>query len=79
MADKGHYRRAGGTRQGIYVCSPSGILLSSINSLKPDDVLTTIQTGLDNWNTLPLSDRDIPNDFSLKARHRWENSYLKLI
>ena len=75
MADKGHYRRAGGTRQGIYVCSPSGILLSSINSLKPDDVLTMIQTGLDNWNTLPLSDRDIPNDFSLKARHRWENSY----
>ena len=75
MADKGHYRRTGGTRQGIYVCSPSGILLSSINSLKPDDVLTMIQTGLDNWNTLPLSDRDIPNDFSFKARHRWENSY----
>ena len=75
MADKGHYRRAGGTRQGIYVCSPSGILLSSINSLKPDDVLTMIQTGLDNWNTLPLSDRKISSKFNPKARHRWEDSY----
>lgn len=75
MADKGHYRRTGGTRQGIYVCSPSGILLSSINSLNPDDVLKMIENGLVNWNALPLSDRKISSDFEPKARHRWENSY----
>ena len=38
MANKGHYQTAGQTRQGIYVCSPNGKLLSSINSLNVDDV-----------------------------------------
>ena len=33
MADAGHYGKGGGTRQGIYLASPSGRLLSSINSL----------------------------------------------
>ena len=75
MANKGHYRRVGGTRQGIYVCSPSGILLNSVNSLNPDDVLKMIEIGLDKWNSLPLSDRQVLNDFEPKARHRWENSY----
>ena len=42
MANKGHYRTAGRTRQGIYVCSPNGKLLSSINSLNADDVLKSI-------------------------------------
>ena len=67
MADKGHYRRAGGTRQGIYVCSPSGILLSSINSLKPDDVLTMINRFDTEYPHFLI---EIFNDFSLKARHR---------
>ena len=75
MANKGHYRRVGGTRQGIYVCSPSGILLSSINSLNPDDVLEMIKSGLDKWNALPFSERQISSDFKPKVRHRWENSY----
>ncbi len=75
MANKGHYRRVGGTRQGIYVCSPSGILLSSINSLNPDDVLEMIKSGLDKWNALPFSERQISSEFKPKVRHRWENSY----
>ena len=75
MANKGHYRRVGGTRQGIYVCSPSGMLLSSINSLNPDDVLEMIKSGLDKWNALPFSERQISSDFKPKVRHRWENSY----
>ena len=55
MANEGHYQRVGGTRQGIYVCSPSGLLLNSINSLNPDDVLKMIESGLEKWNSLPLS------------------------
>jgi hypothetical protein len=43
MANKGHYRGEGQTRQGIYVCSPGGKLLSSINSLDPDKVLESIK------------------------------------
>ncbi len=75
MADKGHYRKAGGSRQGIYICSAKGILLSSINSLNPDVVLETIQLGLNKWNQLSKSDRQLPPNFSPKAQHRWENSY----
>ncbi|RZP30668.1 hypothetical protein EVA23_02420 [bacterium] len=75
MANEGHYQRVGGTRQGIYVCSPNGILLNSINSLNPDDVLKMIEDGLEMWNSLPVSDRNIPSNSIPEARHRWENSY----
>ena len=75
MADKGHYRRVGGSRQGIYVCSANGSLLSSVNSLDPDVVLETIKTGLSKWEELPKSDRQLPDNFSLRASHRWEDSY----
>ena len=57
MADDGHYKKEGSTRQGIYVCSPNGTLLSSINSLNPDAVLESIMIGLDKWKLLPESDR----------------------
>ena len=75
MADKGHYRKVGGTRQGIYVCSPSGELLSSVNSLSPDVVLEVIQDGLDTWDQLPRSKRNLPEDFIKNIEHRWEDSY----
>ena len=75
MANKGHYRRMDGSRQGIYVCSPGGKLLASINSLNPDDVLKTINDGLDKWNDLPLSERQLPENYKPQAVHRWEDSY----
>ena len=75
MADNGHYRRVGGSRQGIYVCSANGSLLSSVNSLDPDVVLETIKTGLAKWEELPRSDRQLPDNFSPRASHRWEDSY----
>ena len=75
MANKGHYRRVGGSRQGIYVCSPGGKLLASINSLNPDDVLKMIDDGLDKWNDLPLSERQLPENYKPQAVHRWEDSY----
>ena len=75
MANKGHYQTAGQTRQGIYVCSPNGKLLSSINSLNADDVLKSIMNGLEKWNGLSASERQLPSDQTLKPLHRWENSY----
>ena len=75
MANKGHYRRVGGSRQGIYICSPGGKLLASINSLNPDDVLKTINNGLDKWNDLPSSERHLPENYKPQAMHRWEDSY----
>ena len=69
MANQGHYRQEGTTRQGIYVCSPEGKLLSSINSLNADKVLETIQIGLEKWNDIPLSDRQYSNNMETKGIH----------
>ena len=75
MANKGHYRKVGGSRQGIYICSPSGALLSSVNSLNPDVVLEIVQKGLDTWDQLPVHERKLPEDFTKDIEHRWEDSY----
>ena len=77
IANKGHYRKEGGSRQGIYVCSSSGELLSSVNSLNPDVVLEAIQKGLDKWKKLPKTERYLPKDFSKIIEHRWEDNYPK--
>ena len=34
-----------------------------------------IKSGLDKWNALPFSERQISSEFKPKVRHRWENSY----
>ena len=73
----GHYRKTGGTRQGIYVCSPSGKLLSSVNSLNPEVVIETINKGLEEWKNLPTLDKKLPENFSPFTSHRWEDSYPK--
>ena len=75
MANQGHYQHKGGTRQGIYICSADGTFLSSINSLNPDEVLETIEYGLNKWEFLPQENKkgqDLPN---INTTHRWENSY----
>ena len=65
----------GGSRQGIYVCSPSGKLLSSINSLDPVAVIETIKKGLEKWKDLPTTEKQLPENFSPVTSHRWEDSY----
>lgn len=75
MADKGHYQGEGQTRQGIYVCSPSGKLLSSINSLDPDKVLESIKDGLNKWNSLPPAERKLLSQQKIEPSHRWEDNY----
>ena len=75
MADKGHYRKKGGSRQGIYVLSPSGDLLSSVNSLNPDVVIDIIKKGLTGWEALSRQQKVLPKNFSKKIKHRWEDSY----
>ena len=67
MADKGHYRTKGGSRQGIYVLSPSGKLLSSVNSLNPDVVLDVMKEGLIKWNALPKKQKKLPKNFDPKT------------
>ena len=35
LAARGHYGPGGGTKQGIYACTPTGKFLASINSTDP--------------------------------------------
>ena len=75
MAGKGHYGGGQGTRQGIYVCSSSGDFLSSINSLDPDAVITTLETALRKWKQLPETVRRRGSAANPMPAHRWEASY----
>lgn len=75
MANHGHYAQRPGTRQGIYVCSPSGTFLASVNSNNPDRVLQMMREGLAAWDELPEGDRRLPAEGEIRPRHRWEESY----
>lgn len=74
MANQGHYQAEGGTRQGIYVMTASGKLLSSVNSRDAKAVLATIEKGLTAWGETTEADRNLPAGFKL-PRRRWEASY----
>lgn len=75
VADGGHYQRTGGTRQGIYVCAPSGTLLTSLNSLNAQKVGEALELGLERWRALPEQERYLPSGQSLEGSLRWEDSY----
>ncbi len=78
MAEHGHYGgRPGQTRQGIYVCSPNGAFLASINSNDPDRVLAMLERGLKAWEGLPAEDKRLSPQSEIKPRHRWEDSFPK--
>lgn len=72
IANQGHYRDPGGTRQGIYVCSPSGRLLASINSLDPREVGATMEAGLAVWAKLPEAERGPSPAIAAARDRRWE-------
>jgi hypothetical protein len=75
MANHGHYGGGPGSRQGTYVCSPSGKFLASINSNDPDRTLSMLQEGLQAWEKLVESERRLSSESRIKPRHRWEDSY----
>jgi hypothetical protein len=78
MAEHGHYGgRPGQTRQGIYVCAPSGKFLASINSNSPDRVLAMLERGLQEWAKLPAEEKRLSPRSEIKPRHRWEDSFPK--
>jgi hypothetical protein len=76
MAEHGHYGgRPGTTRQGIYVCSPSGRFLASVNSNRPERVLEMMRDGLKAWESLPDEERRLTSVERVKPLHRWEDSF----
>ncbi len=76
MAEEGHYGgQPGSTRQGIYVCAPSGTFLASINSTRPERVLAMLEQALAAWRDLPEEKRYLDADTNVRPTHRWEHSY----
>ena len=75
VADHGHYRQKGGTRQGIYICTPNGKLLGSVNSLDADVVLKLMRNGLTAWRALQQSQRLAAPAERFKPDRRWELNY----
>lgn len=74
MASSGHYGAGGGTKQGIYVCTPGGQLLASVNSLSAEAVKDMMERGLAAWKALPDPDRRARFAES-QPDHRWEWNY----
>ncbi|MFO0970306.1 MAG: hypothetical protein U0793_32555 [Gemmataceae bacterium] len=57
FAELGHYRNPGGTRQGTYCVSPSGVLLGSINSNDPKRIANLLERSLAKWGGLNREER----------------------
>lgn len=76
MAANGHYGPGPDTKQGIYVCTPSGEFLASINSASPKSVKKMLERGLDAWHKLPEKERQAKPP-GAEPKHRWEFCYPK--
>ena len=77
FAELGHYRNPGGTRQGTYCVSPSGVLLGSINSNDPKRIANLLERSLAKWGGLNREERLLgadPRD-QLAAIKRPERHY----
>jgi hypothetical protein len=69
MSKSGHYGDRENTKQGIYVCTPAGEFLASVNSNDPDRVMAMMRKGWKKWNDLPVTERT-QIDASLSQPHR---------
>ncbi len=72
MAHHGHYGSGRGTKQGIYVCAPSGEFLASANSLSAEKIRAMMERGLAAWSRLPEEKRFLSEDAAIEPKGRWE-------
>lgn len=63
-----------GTMQGIYVLTPGGQRLGSLNSLNPDAVLGVLNKALESWAALSPEQRRVDGRALPSPEHRWEQS-----
>lgn len=75
MANQGHYRGKGGTRQGIYVLSANGDFLASCNNLNPDRVVAVLRDGLEKWRALPVDEQRLGDPQRVRSIGRSESFY----
>ncbi len=61
FAKQGHYP-GGGTKQGIYACTPSGVFLGSCNSNNASVVERMMKNALKKWVATPARSRYLAKD-----------------
>lgn len=64
----------GGTRQGTWIFSPSGKLLTANHHRSVDSLLRALERGRAAFQELGPEDRRLPADAQLHPEHRWEHS-----
>lgn len=55
--------------------APGGVVLGRVNSRDIDNVLATLERGLEAWTELPADQKRVPEGVKLEPQHRWEHSY----
>ncbi len=61
-----------GSRQGVWVCAPSGLLLAHVNTRNIERLLECLDDGVAAWNALTAEERRLDPDAALTPAHRWE-------
>lgn len=61
-----------GSRQGVWVCAPSGKLLSHVNTRNIERLLDCLDDGFAAWNALADGEKRLAPDVDLTPAHRWE-------
>jgi hypothetical protein len=62
FSELGHYSQPGGSRQGTYCVTPSGVLLGSMNSNDPKRILELLESSITKWAKLSREERLLSTD-----------------
>jgi hypothetical protein len=75
FSERGHYRDHGSTRQGVYVATPSGELLGSVNSRDVEVLARLLRDALARWEELTPAERSLEpaERDALQALWRWDD------
>jgi len=64
-----------GTRQGVWVIAPGGVLLAHANTRNTDKIVQVLEQGLAAWAQLPDESRHLAAGVDVSPDHRWEHSW----
>jgi len=64
-----------GTRQGVWVIAPGGVLLAHGNTRNTDRIVQILEQGLQAWAQLPEDKRHLAAGVDITPDHRWEHSW----
>ncbi len=77
FSEQGHYREHESTRQGVYVATPNGRFLGSVNTRNVDKLEEVLRGALAKWEALSPAERSLPEKEreELAKLWRWDDEY----